>query len=408
MLFYVTGIDAENVNLVINYDIPEDHNTYLHRIGRGGRFGSNSTSVSLAPRGKEEQRLRRIVFRTGSEIKIIPEDTIPKNLRDIELPLLEGVEAPIDSPEVIDDDDPVDVEGGNKTPKKKDNSGKIKRRGKKKRGQNNDSIEHDTVNEESTIENLSRDAIENVLKTGRDNLVKFDNAEDLANMINKSEFMQNANLNAIDKVQKIADQLVANRKPNTEFAKALQKSKEHLGYRSVRDILDFVASNNELPNHNKPTEAEDLNEDPVSDSDEDINSEKVDNNKNEYHEESADEEIENTDNESEDDIEETDSISEDSSDDSSEEDSSDTSTSDSDSAQSSDSPGNQQQYYYNQLLQQQYQQQAQQHLQRVQGSQYTEAQLREWYSNVSAQSRQIEMLVYQRTLQSLQQNYLNQ
>ena len=168
--------------------------------------------------------------------------------------------------------------------------------------------------------------------------------------------MQNANLNAIDKVQKIADQLVANRKPNTEFAKALQKSKEHLGYRSVRDILDFVASNNELPNHNKPTEAEDLIEDPVTDHDEDINNEKVDSNKNECYEESADEEIENTDNESEDDIEGTESSSEDSSDDSSEEDSSEASTSDSDSEQSSDSPGNQQQYYYNQLLQQQYQQ----------------------------------------------------
>ena len=31
------GIDAQNVNLVINLDVPWDHNTYLHRIGRGGR-----------------------------------------------------------------------------------------------------------------------------------------------------------------------------------------------------------------------------------------------------------------------------------------------------------------------------------------------------------------------------------
>ena len=34
------GIDAENVNLVVNLEVPWEHNTYLHRIGRGGRFGS--------------------------------------------------------------------------------------------------------------------------------------------------------------------------------------------------------------------------------------------------------------------------------------------------------------------------------------------------------------------------------
>ena len=33
------GIDADKVNLVINLDIPKDHETYLHRIGRAGRFG---------------------------------------------------------------------------------------------------------------------------------------------------------------------------------------------------------------------------------------------------------------------------------------------------------------------------------------------------------------------------------
>ena len=42
------GIDAENVNLVINMEVPWDHNTYLHRIGRGGRFGSHSVAVTLA------------------------------------------------------------------------------------------------------------------------------------------------------------------------------------------------------------------------------------------------------------------------------------------------------------------------------------------------------------------------
>ena len=33
------GIDADHVNLVVNLDLPHDHETYLHRIGRAGRFG---------------------------------------------------------------------------------------------------------------------------------------------------------------------------------------------------------------------------------------------------------------------------------------------------------------------------------------------------------------------------------
>ena len=33
------GIDAERVNLVINMDLPRDSETYLHRVGRAGRYG---------------------------------------------------------------------------------------------------------------------------------------------------------------------------------------------------------------------------------------------------------------------------------------------------------------------------------------------------------------------------------
>ena len=33
------GIDVQQVHLVINYDIPREKETYIHRIGRSGRFG---------------------------------------------------------------------------------------------------------------------------------------------------------------------------------------------------------------------------------------------------------------------------------------------------------------------------------------------------------------------------------
>ncbi len=38
------GMDIERVNIVFNYDMPEDTDTYLHRVARAGRFG---TKVSL-------------------------------------------------------------------------------------------------------------------------------------------------------------------------------------------------------------------------------------------------------------------------------------------------------------------------------------------------------------------------
>lgn len=41
------GIDAVHVNLVINYDLPYTSEEYLHRIGRGGRFGKVSTAISI-------------------------------------------------------------------------------------------------------------------------------------------------------------------------------------------------------------------------------------------------------------------------------------------------------------------------------------------------------------------------
>lgn len=41
------GVDIVNVNLVINLDVPGDSSTYLHRIGRCGRFGRKGLAVTL-------------------------------------------------------------------------------------------------------------------------------------------------------------------------------------------------------------------------------------------------------------------------------------------------------------------------------------------------------------------------
>ena len=36
---FTRGIDIQAVNVVINFDFPKNSETYLHRIGRSGRFG---------------------------------------------------------------------------------------------------------------------------------------------------------------------------------------------------------------------------------------------------------------------------------------------------------------------------------------------------------------------------------
>jgi len=41
------GIDIEKINVVFNYDMPDDADSYLHRVGRAGRFGTKGLAISF-------------------------------------------------------------------------------------------------------------------------------------------------------------------------------------------------------------------------------------------------------------------------------------------------------------------------------------------------------------------------
>lgn len=41
------GIDVQQVSLVINYDLPTNKENYIHRIGRGGRFGRKGVAINF-------------------------------------------------------------------------------------------------------------------------------------------------------------------------------------------------------------------------------------------------------------------------------------------------------------------------------------------------------------------------
>ncbi|MEN0061758.1 MAG: DEAD/DEAH box helicase [Myxococcota bacterium] len=61
------GIDVDHVTHVINYDLPIDTETYVHRIGRTGRVGRKGVAISFAT-PKEKQRIRRISRQLGARI----------------------------------------------------------------------------------------------------------------------------------------------------------------------------------------------------------------------------------------------------------------------------------------------------------------------------------------------------
>ncbi len=44
---FTRGIDIQSVNVVINFDFPKNAETYLHRIGRSGRFGHLGLAMNL-------------------------------------------------------------------------------------------------------------------------------------------------------------------------------------------------------------------------------------------------------------------------------------------------------------------------------------------------------------------------
>jgi len=70
---FTRGIDIQAVNVVINFDFPKMAETYLHRIGRSGRFGHLGVAINLITYD-DRFALHRIEQELGTEIKPIPRD----------------------------------------------------------------------------------------------------------------------------------------------------------------------------------------------------------------------------------------------------------------------------------------------------------------------------------------------
>lgn len=66
------GIDVEDLDLVVNYELPQQAENYVHRIGRTGRAGREGLAVSLTTRA-DRRRREEIQQLTGEPIVALPE-----------------------------------------------------------------------------------------------------------------------------------------------------------------------------------------------------------------------------------------------------------------------------------------------------------------------------------------------
>ena len=55
------GLDIADVKQVINYDLPDEIEEYIHRIGRTGRIGNKGRAISFYTPGKDEGLARSLV-----------------------------------------------------------------------------------------------------------------------------------------------------------------------------------------------------------------------------------------------------------------------------------------------------------------------------------------------------------
>jgi len=61
------GIDIQQVSTIINFDVPKDYHTYLHRIGRSGRWGRKGIGINFIT-NKDLKLLRDIEKYYSTEI----------------------------------------------------------------------------------------------------------------------------------------------------------------------------------------------------------------------------------------------------------------------------------------------------------------------------------------------------
>ncbi len=93
------GIDVSDVDYVINFDVPQNSEHYVHRIGRTGRAGKEGCAITLFSGRRQYWQLRDIARETKSKIEAVPIPMVAeirakadaRALARVESAILEGV-----------------------------------------------------------------------------------------------------------------------------------------------------------------------------------------------------------------------------------------------------------------------------------------------------------------------------
>ena len=67
------GIDVQQVSMVVNFDLPREHANYIHRIGRGGRFGRKGVAINFLTQ-EDVRAMREIEQVYDSKVEELPEN----------------------------------------------------------------------------------------------------------------------------------------------------------------------------------------------------------------------------------------------------------------------------------------------------------------------------------------------
>jgi translation initiation factor 4A len=71
------GIDVQQVSLVVNYDVPQNTENYLHRIGRSGRFGRKGVAINFVTH-RDVHAMRDIEKHYATQIEELPMDIVDR------------------------------------------------------------------------------------------------------------------------------------------------------------------------------------------------------------------------------------------------------------------------------------------------------------------------------------------
>ena len=76
---YGRGVDFLKVNTVINYDMSNSTDAYVHRVGRAGRFGSKGITITFIATEEDKKIFDEVVKDNNIKAAVLPQE-IDKNI----------------------------------------------------------------------------------------------------------------------------------------------------------------------------------------------------------------------------------------------------------------------------------------------------------------------------------------